>query len=88
MNLATLKTELDTGHPGTGAYDADAAIAAGQVNAANVTRLTTVDIEALREWASTDGRATKMAAAVAGGSTEDIRNAAYLMDTIFKSRAA
>lgn len=38
MDYAALKTELDAGHPVTGAYDADAATAAGQLNALNRTR--------------------------------------------------
>lgn len=37
MDLAALKTELETGHPETGAYDADAALAAGQLNEGNRT---------------------------------------------------
>ena len=45
MDFAKLKTTLDGGHPVTGAYDADAVIAAGQLNAANMdgeTRLTDI----------------------------------------------
>ncbi|HUT92498.1 MAG TPA: hypothetical protein VMY37_23595 [Thermoguttaceae bacterium] len=38
MNIAALKAELLAGHPGTGAYDDDAAVAAGQLNAVNRTR--------------------------------------------------
>ena len=38
MNLNVLKTELQAGHPGTGAYDADSAIAAAQLNAVNHTK--------------------------------------------------
>lgn len=37
-NLAALKTELAAGHPDTGAYNADAEIAAGELNAVNRTR--------------------------------------------------
>lgn len=37
MDLVALKTELDDGHPITGAYDADDAIAADQLNAVNRT---------------------------------------------------
>ena len=39
MNIAALKAELTAGHPGTGAYDADAAIAAGELNAVNRTKI-------------------------------------------------
>ena len=35
MDYIALKAELIAGHPDTGAYDADAAIAAGQLNAMN-----------------------------------------------------
>jgi len=38
MDLAALKAELTAGHPGTGAYDADDATAAGQLNAVNRTK--------------------------------------------------
>lgn len=36
--LQLLRTELDAGHPVTGAYDADHEIAATQINAKNLTR--------------------------------------------------
>lgn len=39
MDIAALKARLLAGHPDTGAYDADAAIAAGQINAVNRTRV-------------------------------------------------
>ena len=38
MDYPALKTELLAGHPGTGAYDADDTIAAGELNAVNRTR--------------------------------------------------
>lgn len=38
MDYTALKAELAVGHPGTGDYDADDAIAAGQLNAVNRTR--------------------------------------------------
>ncbi len=38
MNYEILKAELTAGHPDTGAYDADNAIAATQLNAVNRTR--------------------------------------------------
>lgn len=38
MDIDALKTELLAGHPGTGAYDADDAVAATQLNAVNRTR--------------------------------------------------
>ena len=37
MDYQALKTELDAGHPDTGAYDADSTIAAGELNAVNRT---------------------------------------------------
>ncbi len=37
VNIDALKTELTAGHPVTGAYDADAEIATGQLNAVNRT---------------------------------------------------
>ena len=43
MDYTVLKAELDAGHPDTGAYDADSAIAAAQINEPNreVAKLTT-----------------------------------------------
>ena len=38
MNIAALKAELLTGHPDTGAYDANDVVAAGQLNAVNRTK--------------------------------------------------
>ncbi len=38
MDLAVLKTELLAGHPDTGAYDADDAVAATELNVVNRTR--------------------------------------------------
>ncbi len=38
MNLDALRAELAAGHPDTGPYDADDALAAGQLNAVNRTR--------------------------------------------------
>ncbi len=38
MDIAALAAELASGHPDTGAYDADDSIAAGQLNAMNRTR--------------------------------------------------
>ncbi len=37
-NLDLLRAELDSGHPGTGAYSSDAQVAADQMNAVNRTR--------------------------------------------------
>jgi len=47
MNYEALKLELDNGHPVTGAYDADAAIAAAQMNAVNITVNNPVDLDGL-----------------------------------------
>ena len=38
MDIAALKAELISGHPGTGAYNADDALAADELNAVNRTR--------------------------------------------------
>ena len=37
-DIAKLKVELDAGHPGTGAYNADDELAAGELNAVNRTK--------------------------------------------------
>ncbi len=41
MDLVALKVELDAGHPVTGAYDVDDALAAEELNATNLTRIRT-----------------------------------------------
>lgn len=41
MDLQALRTELDAGHPVTGAYDADLYIATDQINALNIVRIRT-----------------------------------------------
>ena len=59
LDYAALTAELAAGHPVTGAYDADAATAAGQLNAVNVPQ----DLESLsgsQMWSCTD--ATEYAA--------------------------
>lgn len=66
MDYVALKAELDepTGHPVTGPYDADNAVAAGQLNAVNRTRNRSVmtgkevkDRIAIAEWnARTDAQ--------------------------------
>ncbi len=38
MDITALKAELAIGHPGTGPYDSDAELAAGQLNAVNRTK--------------------------------------------------
>ncbi len=52
MNYEALKAELDAGHPTTGAYDADAATAAGQLNALNRTRIVS-SMSGSDMWANT-----------------------------------
>jgi len=47
MDYEALKTELDAGHPVTGAYDADDALAAGELNAVNVTVNSPVQLDGL-----------------------------------------
>ena len=39
MDLQALRTELDAGHPVTGAYSVNYAVAADQINALNITRI-------------------------------------------------
>ena len=47
MDYEALKTELDAGHPVTGAYDADDALAAAELNAENVTINEAVHLDGL-----------------------------------------
>ena len=47
MDYEALKTELDAGHPVTGAYDADDALAAAELNAENVTINEAVQLDGL-----------------------------------------
>lgn len=50
MKLQTLRSELDAGHPITGAYDADDSIAADQINAVNRSRLIPITSAELLAW--------------------------------------
>jgi len=47
MDYNALKSELDAGHPDTGAYDADDALAAGELNAENRTVNYPVELDGL-----------------------------------------
>lgn len=85
MGLLALKAELLAGHPDTGAYDADAQVAADQLNLANRSNLRAASVEEFREWASENGRGIKMQNAIAGGTSEAVKNAAYILDKIIGS---
>lgn len=63
MNIAALKTELDAGHPGTGAYDDDDATALAQLHVSNRTTNKT-SMSGDEVFAATD--ATEFTALTAG----------------------
>ena len=71
MDLQALKTELDAGHPVTGAYNVDDALAAGELNAVNQTKVRAISITELREWASENARAFNLFNAQTTGGTGD-----------------
>ncbi len=83
MDYTALATELAGTHPVTGAYDADDAIAAGQLNAVNRTRLRPLSMMELREWAGLSGRGFAIYSAIADtGLTNQQRNVAYVADKL------
>lgn len=83
MDLAALQAELTTGHPDTGAYDADNAFAAAQLNAVNRTRLRAVSMTELREWAAVGARAFKIQAGIANvGLTDQQRSLCIIADKL------
>ena len=49
-NLQKLRTELDAGHPVTGAYSAEADVAASEINALNRTRINAIGSAELLAW--------------------------------------
>jgi len=53
MDYLALKDELTNGHPVTGAYDADDALAAGEINALNITSIK-ASLSGSEMWANTD----------------------------------
>lgn len=91
MDYAALTAELTAGHPGTGAYDADAATAAGQLNALNRdrNRETMTGSEVLNnidetEWlAKTDVQRQQVWDIVHLGTLNPFGIEATLMTTIF-----
>jgi len=88
MSSEILRIELDAGHPVTGPYDDDDEVAAAEVMAENVTELKAITIDEVREWASTNARAINVSIAIEGGTNDDIKNAAYIMDLILKSQGS
>ena len=59
MNYTALRAELDSGHPVTGAYNADDQLAADELNALNITRIK-ASMTGAEIFAATD--ATELAA--------------------------
>ena len=83
MNLNALAAELAAGHPVTFAYDADDATAADQLNAVNRTRLRSLSMQELREWAGLNARGFKIYSAISdAGKSDQERNVAYVADKL------
>ena len=78
MSLQALRTELDAGHPNTGAYSADDGIAASEINAINRSRVRAITIGELREWAAENARAYKLHQAQESGATDQVKNLAII----------
>ncbi len=85
INLEVLKTELLAGHPVTGAYNVDDALAAAEVMAVNVDLVGLITIGELREWALTNSRAFNLDAARTTGSTDQIKSIAVVGMSILNS---
>lgn len=83
IDIAKLRAELVAGHPDTGVYDADHVIAAGQLNAANRTKLRSVNMAELREWAAVGARAFKIRQGMDDtGLSSQQRNLCVILDKL------
>ena len=82
-NIAVLKAELAAGHPDTGAYSADAAMALAELQAVNRTRLVAIPSTELLAWSASSGRynSIKAAADDTSHAVNSVAAAAYLMIT-------
>lgn len=85
MSLQALKDELLAGHPVTGAYDADDALAAAEVMAVNVDVVGPITVTELREWAATNARAFKLDSARTTGSTDQVKSLAIIGMSVLNS---
>jgi len=86
VDLQALKTELLSGHPVTGAYDANNQLAADQLNAVNRTKLRPLTMTELREWAAVNGRAFKLRQAIDNVAlTDQVRNLAIVGDALLST---
>lgn len=83
MNIDILRSELAAGHPDTGAYDADPASAAAQLNAVNRTRLRPLTVTQLREWAALSARGFKLRRGIDDTNlTDQQRNLCLIADKL------
>ena len=83
MDINALAAELTAGQPDTGAYDADHAVAAGQLNALNRTRLRPLTMQELREWAGLNAHGFNIYSAITNTAlTDQERNVAYVADKL------
>lgn len=82
MDLVALKSELDAGHPGTGAYSANDSTAKDQLLAVNRTAPRPVNMTQLREWAAVNARAFKINQGIVGGTTDQVKNLCLIADKL------
>ena len=83
MNIELLKTELDQEHPTTGAYSANSAEAAAQLNAVNCTKLYPLSMQEVREWAAEDARGFNIRQGMDNDALADqVRNLCYVADKL------
>lgn len=92
MNLQALKAELDAGHPVTGAYSADAATAADEINVANRSRIVNISSAELLAWSAqaSEGdrpRIVKIREAAASHQSEAIQALAIAADLMISRDA-
>ena len=83
MNIEDLKDELVSSHPVTGAYSADSAEAADQLNAVNCTKMYPLTMQEVREWAAEDARGFNIRQAMDDAAlTDQVRNLCYIADKL------
>jgi len=85
MSLAALATELVAGHPVTGAYDADDALAAVEVNAVNVDRMRPITAVELFDWSLVGNRSQNLSLVAASGASDRLKSLALNMSRVLDS---
>lgn len=84
MNIDALRTELSSGHPDTGPYDADAGLATDQLNADNRSYYESVVSSELLAWSGENQRLKSIQAAAVAHANDDVMNIARVVDVMVR----